>query len=321
MAAHGGRDDKLFVGAMAESVFFPAQPFVSELEWQFDRVADAAGCNSSAADPLGCLRGLDTAALQSANNDASAFPGRTSSPSPLFYWTPCVDGDLLPDLPYDLFTQGRFVDVPILYGTDTDEGSIFAHDAATADEMAVFFANNFPRLRPNDTAAIQARYPLMPPRPRHQAWFPSAAAAYGEATFTCPAVNILDAARDRAGTGKQWSYRYDVHDDDNDAAGLGVVHMFDAAAVFGPDNIGGAPASYYTYNAHVVPLMMDYWISFVRELDPNTYRNDAAPEWDPWGPNRDRLLFRTANLTVETTPQEQVERCKFWLGLKDVMEQ
>lgn len=118
MTAYGGRDDGLFVGGVAESVFFPAQPYLSELEWQFDRLSQQVGCNET-ADEMACLRGLDTATLQ-ASNVASPFPGRTAPPMPLFYWTPCIDGDILEDLPYTMLEKGRFIKVPILYGHDTD---------------------------------------------------------------------------------------------------------------------------------------------------------------------------------------------------------
>ena len=120
LTAYGGRDDGLFVGGVCESLFFPAQPYLSELEWQFDRVVRQAGCGAAdRAAQMACLRGKDTAALQ-AVNVASAFPGRTAPPTPLFYWTPCVDGVMIEDLPYLLFEEGRFIRVPVLFGTDTD---------------------------------------------------------------------------------------------------------------------------------------------------------------------------------------------------------
>ena len=118
--AYGGRDDGLFVGGVSESLFFPAQPYLSELEWQFDRVVQHAGCGAvDLGAQMKCLRGKDVAELQAVNL-ASAFPGRAAPPTPLFYWTPCVEGDMIEDLPYLLFEQGRFIKVPVLFGTDTN---------------------------------------------------------------------------------------------------------------------------------------------------------------------------------------------------------
>jgi carboxylesterase type B len=123
LVAYGGRNDNLFVGAMSQANFFPAQPFVEELEYQFDRVVSQTGCDK--VDPsqqMTCLRGKDVSVLQAANY-AQPFPGRPDPPVPLFYWTPCVDGDLLRDLPYRLFEKGQFIDVPVIFGTSTNGSS------------------------------------------------------------------------------------------------------------------------------------------------------------------------------------------------------
>ena len=112
LIANNGEDTQLFIGAFGVSPFFPAQPRVSELEWQFDLYAARAGCNGT-ADPLACLRGKDIAVLQSANMPMT-LPGRTRN---IFNpYSPTVDGDLIADYPYKMFEDGRFVKVPIVFG-------------------------------------------------------------------------------------------------------------------------------------------------------------------------------------------------------------
>ena len=93
-------------------MFFPTQPYVYELEWQFERYVTDTGCNGS-ADELGCLRSKSTATLQAANVP-SPYPGQMGNP--LFYWTPTIDGDLIQQYPYLAFEQGRFIRVPIIFG-------------------------------------------------------------------------------------------------------------------------------------------------------------------------------------------------------------
>lgn len=321
LTAYGGRNDSLFSAAIAESVFFPAQPFVPQLEYQFDRLTNATGC-AAATDQIACLRGLDTAVLQ-AQNVPSAFPGRTASPVPLFYWTPCIDGDFLQDLPYNMFASGKFVNVPLLFGNDNNEGSGFATNAATSDDMINFLQNNYPLLSTNDTADIVDLYPLMPAEPNHAAWFPSSSMAYGEATFICPAISILSAYRVASlNTNTQlWNYRYNVQDANNLAAGLGVPHLWESFAVFGPTNLGGqtAPESYLTYDAAIVPVVMDYFLSFVQRHDPNPLRSAGAPAWADWGStgtsNGTRLVMETNQTRMELVSGAQMERCAFWDGL------
>lgn len=100
-------------------MFFPAQPYLSDLEWQFDRLVKGVGCNGGPDRNMTCLRGKSTLALQAANK-ASPFPGRTQPPLPLFYWTPCIDGDLIRKLPYDMFDEGKNIDVPLMVGATSD---------------------------------------------------------------------------------------------------------------------------------------------------------------------------------------------------------
>ncbi|KAI0855794.1 carboxylesterase [Xylaria cubensis] len=318
--------EKLFVGAVGESVFFPAQPFVHELEWQFDLVLRRTGCGNDSAkndEAMKCLRGKPTEVLQLANVPA-AFPGTPAAAEPLFFWTPCVDDVLLPDLPYCLLERGNFVDVPVIMGSTTDEGTVFAMDASTRDQMAAFLQSNYPLLSVSNISEILERYPRMDSLPNHGAWFPSTAKAYGETTFTCPATQILNSYTRSTNTSQAWGYRYDVLDAENEAAGLGVPHIFEAWAIFGPDSPTGpghGPRGYYTYNAGVVPIMMDYWISFVRTLDPSALRFPGTPIWKSWGCDGERLLIRTGNVSVERVPDDQKARCAFWKGLAPVMRQ
>lgn len=116
LVAYGGRDDKLFAGVIAESNFWPAQPYLSDLEYQFDRTLETVAC-ADADNKMNCLRGKSFKELQSANVP-SPFPGRETSP--LFYWTPCVDGDLLEDLPHVMYEQGKVLKVPVLSGSCTN---------------------------------------------------------------------------------------------------------------------------------------------------------------------------------------------------------
>lgn len=110
------------------------------------------------------------------------------------------------------------------------------------------------------------------------------------------------------------------------ARGLGVPHLSDAPAIFGPGHVPGQEAaSYETYNAPVVPLVMGYWLSFVRTLDPNVFRAPGSPRWEPvWQEGDDdagvmkRLLVETEGARMEEVDAAERGRCAFWkeLGLE-----
>lgn len=177
--------------------------------------------------------------------------------------------------------------------------------------------DNFPHLSNKQASQMLEHYPLAQALPGHNSWFPSASRAYGEATFICPSNFILDAFTSHGLGHQAWAYRFNVEDKDNTQRGLGVVHGFDIPAVFGPESCPSA-RSYFTYNRPVVSVLMNYYISFVRTLDPNVYRYDGAelPEWENWGQKpRRRLRIEVGEDAMETVREDEVSRCEFWEGI------
>ena len=323
LTAYGGRkDNKLFVGAISESPFLPTHRTVAESEFQFDKFAAQVGC-SGKSNTMSCLRSLTTAQLQSADV-VSPFPGAPSSVEPDWYFLPVVDGTLSPDILYKLFEQGRMVRVPAIVGDDTDEGTDFSPNAASSTDFVNFVKANYPHLNSWELLLVQHAYPLAGSTqfPNHTPWFTPAEMAYGEATFICPGIEISQAVSQWTGPSKSWNYRYNVADKGLVAAGLGVPHVSEKPAIFGPNMAGacGTSCSYETYNAPIVPVVMNYWISFVRSLNPNTHKYKSAPEWQPWAGGR-RLKFELGKTGMESVPRSQSLRCAMWKALAPVSEQ
>lgn len=77
-----------------------------------------------------------------------------------------------------------------------------------------------------------------------------------------------------------YTYHHDVVDPNDARSGYGAKHTVEMSAIWGPRNVPGAPASYSTtVNAAIVPIMQDYWTSFIRTYDPNVYKANNAPDW------------------------------------------
>ena len=193
--------------------------------------------------------------------------------------------------------------------------------------------DNYPHLNSTVTKSLLSQYPLKSPVAQHAAWFPSASTAYGEATFICPTISILNSlsadfngssSRKRAGVSASqiWAYRFNVHDMTNTAAGLGVPHIFEASAVYGPTQVGAGNSfpSFETYNAGVVPVVQRYWLSFVQKLDPNALKESGAPEWEVWS-GQQRLLFQSNSTAMEVVTRAQEKRCAFWKAIRSSTEQ
>ncbi|KAG5658830.1 hypothetical protein KAF25_007383 [Fusarium avenaceum] len=318
LVAYGGKDEGLFAGAIAESTFMPGLPEPDDLQYQFDRVANGTGCIDT-DDIMECLRDMESSDLQTHNSKAP-FDGRTYQS--YFYWAPTTDGDMFPDYPSKLYEKGDFVKVPILSGSCTNEGSNYAVNAGSSAQFIRYMQNEYPYLTTDDTETILDLYPQEPKLPKHDTWFPSASRAYAEATFICPTNNILNAFAKHANPKTLWSYRYNVQITEFIDDGLGVPHVANAPAIFGPDMTAAkAGPSYRTYNAPMVPIVQNYWISFVRSFDPNTHRDEDAPQWETWGDDQNRLVFELNNNTMESVGKGQRERCQAWLDLSDSTKQ
>ncbi len=126
LVAFGGRDDKLFRGAIMESGTSIALLPLAPNQGAFNNLTQATGC-SSASDKLQCLRQLTFAQLNTAINSTGLAT----------VWSPTLDGDFIQDKTSLLLAKGKFVRVPIIAGTNSDEGTVFG--PMGVDNTTVFF--------------------------------------------------------------------------------------------------------------------------------------------------------------------------------------
>ncbi|KAK8000138.1 hypothetical protein PG990_012738 [Apiospora arundinis] len=314
-----GKDYGLFHGAAAESISFATMLTVKQSQYQYDNFTQRLGCahgkgwNSSSS--LACLRSKSAAELQ-AQNQGIPYPG--ASGPPLFTWNPVVDGDMLRDVPYNAYAQGKFVKVPMLIGDDTNGGTIFAPPTtSTLRQSDEFLHNQFPYLRQDQISTINTLYPNNNSScPRVGCYWRQASDAYGDMRYTCPGLYISSQI-ESYGVKDSWNYRYNVRDPEQIRKGLGVPHVAELNAIFGPQNVNGAaPASYQPggINAKVVPVIQGYWTSFIRSLDPNKHRYPGSARWDPWTDTEQRrLLFQTEGVTaMETVSHTAQVRCQYF---------
>ncbi|KAL8657382.1 MAG: hypothetical protein Q9226_001963, partial [Calogaya cf. arnoldii] len=157
-------------------------------------------------------------------------------------------------------------------------------------------------------------------------WF-CTANAYGELRYICPGL-FLNNAYAQDGIKSNWNYRYAVLDPGQADDGIGTPHVAELNAIWGAPP--GSPPSYKTTNKNMIPVLQHYWISFIRDFDPNTHRLPGTPRWEEWGvtgfgdgnkTGRRRIVFRDQNgesardqngksAQMEEVWREQWERCK-----------
>lgn len=135
------------------------------------------------------------------------------------------------------------------------------------------------------------------------------AALKTELKVTCTAAFFSDMNAAEGNTAN-WHYRYNVLDQTAGGfadQGLFTPHTSELYAIWGQNNTdGGDPGCLELDAADALScasgaqIMQAYWISFVRALDPNTYRLPGTPEWGSWSiltPNR--MVFDNTEASLE----------------------
>lgn len=201
LSAYDGRDDGLFHAAAGESQSFGTQNTVEEAQYQYDGLVLRTGCSNS-TDTLNCLRNLPVATLTKNDIDMPT-PGGPGG-DPVFMYSTVIDGNFTTDYSYNLYAQGKFVKVPVMFGyaahdscpsrtnmlsDDTNEGTIFAPTTISSyTGMNTFLRNNFVNLTTPQLSTIDNFYPPGPAYAGKSAYWTAAAKAYGEMRYTCPGI-------------------------------------------------------------------------------------------------------------------------------------
>ncbi|KAL8727112.1 MAG: hypothetical protein Q9181_005824 [Wetmoreana brouardii] len=322
LAAYGGKDEGLFHATAAESQSFGALRTVEESQYQYDGLVARTNCNAAhnkSDDTLACLRSLSSDELQG-QNIGTPFP--STSRRPLFAYNPTLDYDFIPDYTLNLFSSGRFLKIPAIYGDVTNEGTIMVpRSTKTTEDSNNWLQAQFPLLNTTQKDWIQKTYPPSEQEYsiRSGKYWHSTADAYGELRYICPGMFLNDAYTKHNVKGN-WNYRYAVLVPGALKSGIGTPHIAELNAIWGAPP--GSPPSYKSSNANMIPVLQHYWTSFIRTFDPNIHRLEGTPRWEEWGSSafgggeenarRRRILFQNGggNVTeMESVDQGQWERC------------
>lgn len=303
MAADTGK--KLFAGGIMESGGWVTMRNSDQGEDQYKCLITEKGC-IDASDGLACLRALNESAIRSSN----------------CYFNPNIDGELYTDSLVNLFEQGKYAKVPTIMGSCANEGTKWnAPETLNTTQDALTWVANIDSSLSNSSISILDDLYIQPPQPsfpgKGQYWR-HAAVAIGEISNHCITRNIQNyLARDGVPT---YNYEYAVQDPSDEAVGYGAWHTVNAYAFWGINRTdGGEPASYFTTNKPIIPVVRSYWTSFIRNLDPNTDRVKAATEWSQYAgaESRERLFIQTNNTKMERMSPAQSLRCDIVRPMSD----
>jgi para-nitrobenzyl esterase len=259
------------------------------------------GCTGTASAVVTCMRGKSTAELLSALTDQEG-----SATAILF--TPAAGDYYLPLRPRQAILSGRAAKVPVLMGTNHDEGTLFAW-ADYDGKGRTLSAGNYVDAQSavaQQLTPIGARlggliatvlYPLRAfstPSgydanvvPAHR----GLGAVLTDATFACSAANTY---RQTSGAGMP-TYAYEFNDpsppfyvDDKLASPLGAYHSSEIQYVLGTQPYTGVPLRGMSpAQVTLARQMQTYWANFARTGNPNS---PGLPVWPAYRPNSKQIM-------------------------------
>ncbi len=191
---------------------------------------------------------------------------------------PIVDGWVIPDDQHRLYEAGRYNDVDILVGYNSDEGLSFARER-TPEE---YIANTRKRYGPHADALLAA-YPATGDRVPKTARDLMRDAAFGWHTWAWATL------QSRTGRSRVFYYYFDQHPErpaDSEAADHGMPHGVDVPYVF--QTLDRNDANLTEGDWAISETVATYWTNFAKRGDPN---GPGVPHWPRYSHTDRKVMY------------------------------
>lgn len=199
---------------------------------------------------------------------------------------PITDGWVIPDDQYKLYEAGRYNDVPVLIGYNSDEGATFG--APSSQEAYVQSVRQRYEQFANQ---LLAAYPGgETPAAKKTARDLTRDTAFGWGTWTWARLQT------KTGNSKVFLYYFDEHPDhpaDSARAGYGTPHSEELPYVFRQLREHNRPAPTPKDEA-MSDMMRTYWTNFAKTGDPN---GGGLPEWPAFSNDKPEMMHIAAGKT------------------------
>jgi len=259
---------------------------IGESGGQFEPMKSLARAEQAGANfgTLAELRAKTAEALQT--EMGAAFVGANGG-----YSGPVVDGWSLPDDVYTIYAKGKQNDVPVLIGSNADEGTMFTPATVTLQFMKDQAQRRF-------GADAEAFLKLYPAQSDTEAWRASADSMRDQ-TF---GWEMRTWARMQTMTGKSKVYLYFFSrvPPGPAAASMGAYHSAEIAYVFHNTHRPGTRPWEET-DHKLSDLMASYWVNFATTGDPN---GKGLPAWPAFDTKSDRLMGLGDRVEVTPIPHK-----------------
>jgi para-nitrobenzyl esterase len=204
----------------------------------------------------------------------AAAPREIPAPTPwIVPFAPVVDGWALPQPIDEAITRRAHNDVPVIVGSNADEGTTFLRETPV-DTVDAFRAMLGPAGYGDSTGQLARAYPV-----RDAADIRTyVERLIGDMGFGAPARRF---ARLIAATGERaYLYHFTRVGEGETARALGAYHAAEVVFSFGRTPPPNSRAGTTPYDARLADAMSDYWTAFATTGDPNA--RPASGKWPRW---------------------------------------
>jgi para-nitrobenzyl esterase len=212
---------------------------------------------------------------------------------------PAVDGYVLPRSPHEIYSAGEQMDIPLLVGSNANEG------------------NGMPRIADRDAWEAEARREYGDLADRFLALFSApddtlgevSASVFGDRVFVS---QVWTWARLHAGTSGSpvfyyhWSHQPPVRvEPEFEWRARGAFHGAELSYVLA--NLNMRDWAWEPYDRILMETASSYWLNFARTGNPN---GEARPEWSSFDPEAPAAMHFGEEIGMGSVPRP--ERLAFW---------
>lgn len=265
--------------------------------------AKMVGCDPEKPGVVQCLRNVPTGVIiGSMLGNITRPDGRLPRLYPIMPWGIAIDGTQrgLIDVPQNLINAGKWAKVPLLAGTNKDEGTIFIlavplvvpgtllplNEKTFNTTIKYFFGDN---------PSVMNNISLYYPRQQYKSHDEMASHILRDYFFACAARRTLDAVTRQKVSGWMYRYVYDGHFVEDII--LGDYHAAELEYVW--DNPW--PPIIHIWNAKdhkMADVFGTYWSNLAKHMSPNgnssqvtsAWTGAAQPQWPSWDGNSNMLM-------------------------------
>jgi carboxylesterase type B len=261
----------LFHGAIAQSPASPTFLTPTQAEKFYNEVASGLSCTS-----IDCVRTSSSGDLYY-ENYPMAFPDRNTPPR--WMWAPTTEpkGGMWTEPAPAAIMNNRYAKVPTIIGFTSNEGTDqVKKETDTLDDFKSYLKDHYPLLTDNDLTLLAKTFP----NDRHWRdsgrYWDAVAKAQGAIRYICPTYLASNAMSTYNPTSvPTYQYQWDVMWGEDIENGYGTKHA-------------GTVGQVMVLRKNEIS---DYFISFVKYLNPNVERSAGTPEWENLDSRKRRMFF------------------------------